>query len=322
MTTNSYIFMDGGLSLVLNDKPYSVHSSHPNFEEIKDKLRERKFEDIPDLIDMKKVVKAFVETHGVGDNEVEIDVDTNTVMYRGEVVHNVIVDRIFTLLDRHFTITPLIKFLGNLMRNPSKKAVDQLYTWMEKNGITITEDGFLVAYKRVNDNYKSFYDGKTDNSIGTTPSMPRNSVDDRSEVTCSTGLHFCCHSYLPQYCRGQGRILMLKIDPADVVSIPIDYNYAKGRASRYFVAGELTNKVREVVETKDILDQVVVDDGVIENVNVSDDFKNGYQSGYREGRGKKKNRFKTVEHKIAVLPFTQGYICGFHDGKHKSPKIH
>ena len=60
--------------------------------------------------------------------------------------------------------------------------------------------------------------------------MPRNAVDDRRHNTCSTGLHFCSWAYLPHYHGAQGRVLVLKIDPANVVSIPSDYANAKGRA--------------------------------------------------------------------------------------------
>jgi hypothetical protein len=55
--------------------------------------------------------------------------------------------------------------------------------------------------------------------------------------TCSTGLHFCSEGYLNSF--GGERTVIVKINPADVVSIPSDYNDAKGRACRYEVIGEL-----------------------------------------------------------------------------------
>jgi hypothetical protein len=38
---------------------------------------------------------------------------------------------------------------------------------------------------------------------------------------------------------GGERIVILKINPRDVVSIPTDYNNSKGRACRYEIIGEL-----------------------------------------------------------------------------------
>jgi hypothetical protein len=67
--------------------------------------------------------------------------------------------------------------------------------------------------------------------------MERFDVDDNKDNTCSTGLHFCSQSYLS--CFGGERTVIVKINPADVVSIPSDYNDAKGRACRYEVIGEL-----------------------------------------------------------------------------------
>ena len=44
-------------------------------------------------------------------------------------------------------------------------------------------------------------------------------------------------SYLNHF--GGERTVIVKINPRDVVSIPTDYNEAKGRACRYEVIGEL-----------------------------------------------------------------------------------
>jgi hypothetical protein len=76
-----------------------------------------------------------------------------------------------------------------------------------------------------------------DNSVGMIVEMERNRVDDDKNVTCSTGLHFCGMSYLSHF--GGARTVIVKINPRDVVSIPTDYNEAKGRACRYEVIGEL-----------------------------------------------------------------------------------
>jgi hypothetical protein len=81
-----------------------------------------------------------------------------------------------------------------------------------------------------------------DNSIGKIVEMERNEVDDNKDQTCSTGLHFCSQDYLPHFGNGyDSRVVILKINPADVVSIPSDYNNAKGRACKYEVVGEIGN---------------------------------------------------------------------------------
>jgi len=119
-----------------------------------------------------------------------------------------------------------------------------------------------------------------DNSPGTIVEMERNQVDDNKDQTCSTGLHFCGMSYLS--CFGGDRTVIVKINPADVVSIPSDYNEAKGRACRYEVIGEL-------------------------GVEAGDAFTAPVQSN---ANGTTTVRAK-VEPKVNYGPFSKGYTDGF-----------
>jgi hypothetical protein len=108
---------------------------------------------------------------------------------------------------------------------------------LEKCNLPITPDGHFLAYKKVRENYKDVHSGTMDNSVGQVVEMERHEVNDNKDQTCSTGLHFCSQSYLTSF--GGERIVIVKINPRDVVSIPSDYNDAKGRACRYEVIGEL-----------------------------------------------------------------------------------
>jgi hypothetical protein len=96
-----------------------------------------------------------------------------------------------------------------------------------------------------------------DNSVGQVVSMPRYKVDDNRNNTCSSGLHFCSLSYLKN-CFGFGdNVVILKINPRDVVSIPSDYNNSKGRCCLYEVIGVLENKEEDILK-----EEVVVNDNV------------------------------------------------------------
>jgi hypothetical protein len=102
-----------------------------------------------------------------------------------------------------------------------------------------------------------------DNSVGQVVEMERNQVDDDQNRTCSTGLHFCSQEYLNHF-SGE-HTMIVKINPADVVSIPNDYNDSKGRACRYEVIGELgvdpdqafAEPVQDAAYTKEQLDAAV-----------------------------------------------------------------
>jgi hypothetical protein len=186
------------------------------------------------------------------------------------------------MLQDGFPVEPLVAFMENLMTNPSKRAVDELYGFLEKNSLPITPDGHFLAYKKVRQNYFDCHTGKMDNSVGKVVEMERNEVDDNKDQTCSAGLHFCSQEYLPHFGGGDSRVVIVKINPRDVVSIPVDYNNAKGRACRYEVIGEVGANPDDKVE---------FDKPVQRNANSvktepktgSSEFYRGYTDGY-EGR--------------------------------------
>ena len=160
-----------------------------------------------------------------------------TLYWDGEEFNGTIAVRMITMLQEGFTIEPLVKFMENLLENPSKRSVDELYGFLEKNNLPITPDGHFLAYKRVREDYKDCHSGTMDNSPGRVVSMPRYKVDDNQNNTCSEGLHFCSEGYLKHF--GGARTVIVKINPRDVVSIPNDYNQTKGRTCRYEVIGEV-----------------------------------------------------------------------------------
>jgi predicted RNA-binding Zn-ribbon protein involved in translation (DUF1610 family) len=96
----------------------------------------------------------------------------------------------------------------------------------------------------LNDDYTSIHDKKTPNNVGTYLEMPRQEVDDNRNNTCSSGFHFCGREYLQSYGskrRNNDRLLLLKINPADVVSIPSDYKNQKGRACKYLIYKDISD---------------------------------------------------------------------------------
>jgi len=105
--------------------------------------------------------------------------------------------------------------------------------------LPITSDGYFLAYKKVRPDFLDIHSGTMNNAPGQVVEMERNEVDDDQNRTCSAGLHFCSQEYLNHFGDSTSRTVIVKINPCDVVSIPTDYNNAKGRACRYEVIGEL-----------------------------------------------------------------------------------
>lgn len=205
---------------------------------------------------------------GLVDGEYAVKVDGGRVFATVDglpvEVPDGLVDRVMRMIAQKFDPAPLLAFIGRLMRNPSKASAAELIGFLEKNDLPITVDGYFMAYKMVRADYSSIHDRKFMNKVGTWVEMPRDAVDGDRDRTCSTGLHFCSKEYLTSYGSSNpetDRVLLLKIDPADVVSIPSDYNNAKGRACRYFIQADITTEGwRNTLSEKDYTDSAVVNE--------------------------------------------------------------
>ena len=224
------IIKEDEVTLFIDGETQVINDGHMNYLKIREALADEDFDRVRELINVAATINAF------GDGKVTVE--DGIVMYNGTALRNVITSRIIMMQREGFNIAPMIAFLSNLMDNPSHRAVTELYGFLEKTDLPITEDGHFIAYKMVRNNYTDHHSGTFDNSVGTIVEMPRNEVNDDKEQTCSSGLHFCSQGYLGFY-GGDGHTMILKVNPRDVVSIPTDYNDAKGRACRYEVIGEL-----------------------------------------------------------------------------------
>jgi len=227
-----YILSSGAITVFLDGKPYTVGRTARTFDAVVDAVRSEATDKLRMLLDIRsQIASKFKSASG------KVKVEGNRLMYNDQEVTGLVSTRVFEMLAKGLDIKPMVLWLENLMENPSMRAVNELFGFMEACNLPITEDGHFLAYKRVREDYKSVHDGKTDNSIGRVLEMPRNKVDEDANRTCSYGLHFCSFDYLKHF--SGDRIVILKINPRDVVAIPTDYNNSKGRACRYEVVGEL-----------------------------------------------------------------------------------
>lgn len=189
---------------------------------------------VKELLDVKRSIEAYGQGH--------VQFADGVVIYKGKPIDSYLTKKIIQLQREGFTIKPLLAFLENLMENPSYRARQELYEFLEYGQLPITEDGHFIAYKKVRDDFKDIWSGQFDNSVGAVAEMDRRDVDDNSSNTCSAGLHFASREYMSHYgSSSANKVVALKINPRDVVSIPNDYNNTKGRCCRYEVLEELGN---------------------------------------------------------------------------------
>ena len=227
-----YLIQGKNIVVVIGTKSHTFSATHMFYDKIKQAIKDDDWSVVDDLIDPKKTVINY----GAGN----IAIQGETLFWKDKPLHNSLTHRIIKMFQEGFPIAPMVAFMENLMSNPSKRAVDELYGFLEKGELPITPDGHFLAYKKVRGDYLDIYSGTMDNSVGKVVEMERNEVDDNKDRTCSSGLHFCSKDYLPHFgCSNGDRIVIVKINPRDVVSIPADYNDTKGRCARYEVIGEI-----------------------------------------------------------------------------------
>ena len=227
-----FMFVDGNLTVVLNNKSFQVLPDHLNYKMILEALPSATSDELLEMIDFEKAVATF------SDGLVEIK--NGQVTYEGEVVHGSISKRILEFMSKGLPFQPLIIFLKNLMENPSMQSQKELYDFLEHESLPITEDGYFLAYKAVRSDFKDKYRGVFDNSVGQICEMTRSKVDDDRGRGCSNGLHAGALNYVAGYgsVEANDKIVIVKINPADVVSVPSDCNFEKLRTCRYEVVGE------------------------------------------------------------------------------------
>lgn len=228
-----FILGSDSVTVYLDGKPFTINKQAQTFNAVIKGLRTNDEEAVRSAVNIRDTIVSSLSKSSAG----KVQISNGEIMYGDRQVTGLVASRVFSMIDMGLSVDPMVRFIENLMQNPSKRAVDELFGFLDACNLPITEDGHFLAYKRVRADYKDCHSGTLDNSVGKVLSMERNLVDEDKNNTCSYGLHFCSYNYLSHF--GGERIVVLKINPADVVAIPADYNNSKGRTCRYEVVDEI-----------------------------------------------------------------------------------
>lgn len=236
-----YLLQGKNIILVIDGKSHTIsRDTHLAYSKIVDALKAQDWDALRELVEPAKAIVNFGAGH--------VSIEGEEIFWKGQPFHNSLSTRMIEMYLDGFPIDPMVRFMENLMQNPSKRSVEQMYSFLERNKLPITEDGFFLAFKKVKKgSYMDIHSGTIFNGIGEVVEMDRNQVDDNPDSYCSSGLHFCSESYLQHFGSSDDPIMILKINPADVVSVPKDYNGAKGRCCKYEVVGQVNGAPEEAL---------------------------------------------------------------------------
>lgn len=277
MANYPYIVSEDTATLLYEGKPYTLNSSHANFTLFKSALIAGDFEMATNYLDIKKQIKEFADG--------ELKVENGSVYYYGTPLHGKVVDKLLELLESGMKVgNPFVKFVKNLLDNPSNSSVEELYDFLSYKSLAIDEDGYVIGYKGVASDGWSLSGntqttvlqgevnerGQIMNRVGDTVEVMRRSVDDNRQNSCSHGLHIGSFDYAKSWAGASGKLLLVRFNPADAVSVPLDSCCQKLRVSKYEVLEEI-----EVEDDSEITEPFygVYTDG---NINEDNDYNDDY----------------------------------------------
>lgn len=224
------------ITVMYNDKEHVVTKEMANYTALKEAIQTEDWNVVPGLLSENKMISVL--THG------RITAKDGKVFFDNEEIHSAEATRLNYLLEEGFDKTAhrFIQWMEKIRQNPSYNCREQAYNFLDHEGMPLTEEGNIIGYKGVRDDYKDKFSGTFDNSPGKEHWMLRNNVDDNPNNGCSSGFHVGSHDYANNWAGSDGRLMEVEYNPADIVSVPNEHGYGKLRVSRYKVIRELKNR--------------------------------------------------------------------------------
>jgi hypothetical protein len=249
-----YSYVNNGetrtVTVVLDDgSTHVIDDTHSNFPRVLSALQAGNAQAALDALDLFASTRDALAENGL------TFVNPTEILFDGEPLDKTLTKVLFDTVQSGDNGSSLVNFAKRLAENPSRKSREQLYGFINNNGLTINEDGYIIAYKGVNVsgggyvsissgpgnvNGVEYKDANLPNNVGDIVTLARRLVNDDSNVGCSVGLHAGTWEYASTF--GNGVTLTVKIDPADVVSVPNDCSYQKVRVCRYEVLATTEEK--------------------------------------------------------------------------------
>lgn len=239
----SFTLTNNSVTFVVNNKVKTIQKNSQNWDLVLNAIRENDEDTLEELF-----IEFKVPTYTQGD----VTIIDNKIQYKGVELDNYVVSKILDFMKNNIPHIPLMRFIDKLMKNPSRKSVTELYKFLEHKNMPITPDGNFLAYKGVRTDFYSVHtgnltllSGKTNscgqiyNGIGEVIHANRNDICDNYNIGCGRGLHAGSEQYAKNYATEyNGKVIIVEIDPADVVSVPAENEHQKLRVCKYKVIGE------------------------------------------------------------------------------------
>lgn len=245
---------DGTLNVYFNGTSHTIRTDHPEhggiltFIEYWTDYVARGYnpeEEGMDLEELRELchIPTVINNHFASSGGTGAIIQNGQVVFKGQPVHTLLANHIMELYRSGVkTFEHWLRFMENLDNNPSYRSREQLFNFLDRCGLHVTTDGCFLAYKAVQapDSEGNLWSiGKDHNTgehvrwnVGDTPEMNRRDVDDDSSNGCGAGLHVGSYDYARMFGGRNSGYVLVKVNPADVVSVPRDCQHQKLRCHK------------------------------------------------------------------------------------------
>jgi len=251
-----YIINSNGIVLFIDNKPLKFERGSMQYAKILEKF------DLPEA-EQDAAIREVIQKTSPNAEKNGFKISPESVSYLGEELPQSLADKVRTIHEEGLPLSLFEKFWRNLQLNPSASSVRELYEFLSYKELPLTEDGCFLAYKGLDSDFWSISGNKETkvikgqvngsgnifNGVGEKIEVRRWDVDDNRANHCSFGLHVGSLNYARGFARGT--VVVVKINPKDVVSVPDDCNCQKCRVSAYEVVSVFESEITAVVVDAD-----------------------------------------------------------------------
>ena len=243
---------NGSITFFVNNRPITFNKSDEQYARaiaVFD-LPENEQEDA-----LEKIVKGTTLPNTVQEAVEEgFTISGSKVSYQGETLPEVLANKVLALVNENLPVKSFIRFWENLRQNPSYSSIRELYDFLAYKELPLTEDGCFLAYKGVNLDFWSVKgnsetrvirgevdsQGRILNEVGSVIEIERKDVCDDRGVGCAPGVHVGSLAYAKSWAPN---VVVVKVNPKDVVSVPSDCSCQKCRCSQYEVVSSFETEI-------------------------------------------------------------------------------
>lgn len=211
-----------------------------------------------------KILPADLEDHGIEVTQIIDGREVQGIFYPskvavavnvdGEKVHIPDVENLSGHIQRASaekspSVANFLKRLAPVLKS-RKHSGEDLMKFIKLSEMPLTNDGRIIAYKRVNKDegsyFKDCHTGRVKQRVGSRVVMKVDLVDSSRHNSCSTGLHVANLGYMQGF--SGAHTLIVLVNPEDFIAVPVGED-TKARVCAYEIIGTMSNSAHDKVNT-------------------------------------------------------------------------